>query len=96
MIAFAAFAASALRRRSAALGIVAAYIIASYFIGFLAGAASSVVTDAASYLSIFTYFASERVAQEGLIPLFIFILLLAFGVLVWATLRWFERRDIAV
>ncbi len=96
MIALSAFAAAALRRRSTALGIVSAYIIASYFISFIAGAMTSAITDAISYSSVFTYYASERVAQQGLIPLFIFILLLAFGLFLLAALRYFERRDIAV
>ncbi|MBZ0294085.1 MAG: ABC transporter permease subunit, partial [Anaerolineae bacterium] len=96
MIAMSAFAAASLRRRSTALGIVTAYIVASYIIAFIVGSIDSVVADAAGYVSFYTYYASEKVMQQGLIPLFVFILLLVGGLFLWAALRSFDRRDIGV
>jgi ABC-2 type transport system permease protein len=96
MMAFTAALAVILRRRAAAIGIAAAYLIASYFIDFLAQVVTHELMNAVSRVSFFTYYDSQTVLRQGLVLANILVLAVALVVFVVAALYFFKRRDISV
>lgn len=93
LIAFTACVA-AFFRRGQALTLAVVYVVASYFIDFLANAANHELTDLLSRLSFFTYYDSPTVMAEGLSIGNVAVLLAAAAVLMAAALWGFQRRDI--
>ncbi len=89
-------AATLTRRRALALAVTVIFLVASYFIDFLASAISHAITAALSRLSFFTYYDSQHVMVNGLNPLSMLILLAAALMLIAAALWFFRRRDIGV
>jgi ABC-2 type transport system permease protein len=96
MMAFTAALAVILRRRAAALGIAVAYLIASYFIDFLAKAVTHELMNVVSRISFFSYYDSQTVLKQGLVVANVLVLAVALVVFVVAALYFFKRRDIAV
>lgn len=96
LMAFTTALAALLRRRAAALGLAVTYLIASYFIDFLAAALTHPAMEAVSLISFFTYYDSQAVMQQGLVIANILVLVAALVVFMAAALYFFKRRDIAV
>jgi ABC-2 type transport system permease protein len=96
MMAFTVALAALLRRRAAALGLAATYLIASYFIDFLAAALTQPAMETVSLVSFFTYYDSQTVMQQGLVIANILVLVVALVVFMATALYFFKRRDIAV
>jgi ABC-2 type transport system permease protein len=96
MMAFTAAVAVIVHRRGTALGIAAAYLIVAYFLNFLASAVTHVIVQTASYVSMFTFYDSQTVLQQGLVIGNILVLVIALLVFGAAALYFFKRRDIAV
>lgn len=96
MLSFTLFAGVFLRRRSQAAALSAAFIIASYILDFAAGAASGSLIARLRGFSFFAYYDNAHVMQNGLNAGHITLLLLLASLLVAASLRIFQRRDIGV
>ena len=92
VIAFTACMAALTRRR--ALPITILFLVASYFIDFLASATTHALTDALSKLSFFTYYDAQNVMIQGVTVGNVAVLLAAALVLIAAALWFFQRRDI--
>ncbi|RMG89856.1 MAG: hypothetical protein D6712_01020 [Chloroflexi bacterium] len=94
MITATVFAGAFFRRKATAMGVVAAFIIVSYFMDFLAEVASGALSEFMKAASFFTYFNSEGVMREGLnfsnIALLLGVSIVLFAASIWA----FQRRDI--
>lgn len=94
VMAFTAFIATLVRRRSTAIGISAAFVAASYFIDFIGKGAG--LTTGVRNLSFFTYYDATGVMQNGLVVLnvlgLLVVALLMFGGTIWA----FQRRDVGL
>lgn len=96
MVAFTALAGVVMRRRSTAMGLAATFIIASYFINFIGGAASGSAAAAIKPLSFFNYYDSQRILEEGLVWGDMAVLLVATLVFLGGALWFFERRDVGI
>jgi ABC-type transport system involved in multi-copper enzyme maturation permease subunit len=95
-LAFTAFIATVVRRRTQALAIAAVFVIASFVIDFLGRAASGSFADKLGAISFYRYYDAVNVMQHGLEWNNIAILLGATVVLVGATIWFFRRRDVGV
>jgi ABC-2 type transport system permease protein len=96
VLAFTAFAGTILRSRGAAAAVSAAFVIISYFIDFIGGAASDTVAAAARVVSFYSYYNGSDVMTKGLDVGSVILLLAVTLVLGAASLWCFERRDIGV
>lgn len=96
VIAFTACAATAVRLRSTAVALAAAFVIGSFFLDFIANAVSHAVTDSLSLLSFFTYYDGLKVVLNGPALANVLVLLVAIIVLMAGALWFFERRDIGI
>lgn len=96
MIAATTFLAAVMRRKNTATAIVAAFIVASYFVDFLGSAASGSALSNLRFVSFFNYYDPQAVLVNGL-SLVNVALLLAVTVLLVAGSVWaFQRRDVGV
>lgn len=96
MLVFTVFVSVAARRKSTATAIVAAVIVASYFMTFIGEAVTNEIVQALSKLSFFSYYASQNVIANGL-NLGNMLLLLAVTALFFVGSLWFfQRRDVGV
>ncbi len=94
VMAFTAFVAVIVRRRTTAAAIAAVFVIASWFIDTLGRSAPS--TDALRTLSFFRYYDSSGVMQNGLVLANVFGLLGVVVLLLVGTVWLFQRRDVGV
>ncbi len=85
-----------IRYRGMAMAAAAAFVIASYFLDFLGGAASGALPDLFQKVSLFSYYDSVAVLNDGLnfgnVALLLGVALVLAVASVWA----FERRDIGL
>lgn len=94
IIAVSAALGAIFRRRGTAVAVAAVFILASYFIDFIAlGAPESAIAGVAS-LSFFRYVGAVETVRAGLQWANIGLLLAAAGVFTLITVFAFERRDI--
>lgn len=96
MIALTAFVAAVVRRKNTATGIVAAFIVASYFVDFLGAAASGSAVSGVRALSFFSYYDAQAVVMNGLNVGNIALLLAVTALLVAGSVWAFQRRDVGL
>jgi ABC-2 type transport system permease protein len=85
------------RRRALATGLATLFVIASYVVNFLSGAATdSVIMAQLDRFSYFSYYSAQRIVLEELTLNPIALPLLVAAVLIVVSLFFFERRDIGV
>jgi ABC-2 type transport system permease protein len=95
-LAFTALVGVLLRRRGAALGAAALFVVGSYFLDTLGAAASETAAGALRALSYYAYFDGSNVLQNGLNAGNIAVLLGAAVVCAVVSLWAYERRDIGL
>ncbi len=96
VLAFTTLAGTVLRRRSTAVTVSIVFVIGSYFVDFLGGAASGSLAASLRVISFFRYYDSTGVMQHGLEWGNIAVLLLATAACVVGALWSFERRDVGI
>ena len=84
------------RRRQVALGIITAYIIASYMLQTIGLAAEGTVAEPIGSVSFFTYYNAGDILTQGFIWPHIAGFVVLTAALLLASLHRYERRDIAV
>ncbi len=84
------------RRRTVALGIVTAFVIASYMLQTIGLAAEGTVAESIGVVSFLTYYNAGDILSQGFIWPHIAGFVLVSAVLVAASLYRYERRDIGV
>jgi putative exporter of polyketide antibiotics len=72
------------------------FVVGSYFVDFLGGAASGSLADALRALSFFSYYDATTVMQTGLNWGSVALLLGVTAALVAGALWFFQRRDVGV
>jgi ABC-2 type transport system permease protein len=96
VLAFTAFAGTLLRSRGAAAGVAAAFVIVSYFVDFIGGAASGSAAASVRAISFYSYYNGGDVMTNGLDAGSVILLLVVTLVFAAGALWCFERRDIGV
>jgi ABC-2 type transport system permease protein len=96
MMAMTAFLSVVLPRKSMALGVATAVITAGYFIDFAAEIIQNNFVDVLKVFSVFTYYDSQTVVQDGLVVSDVMVLLVVAGFLVIGGIMAFDRRDVGV
>jgi ABC-2 type transport system permease protein len=96
MMAFTAFIATLVRRRSHALAIAVVFLIANWFIDVLGRAATASFVNKLRVISFYAYYDSAGVMQHGLSAVNIAVPLAATAALVAGALWSFQRRNIGV
>ena len=84
------------RRRSVALGIVTAFVIASYMLQAIGAVAEGTVAEPIGSISFLTYYNAGDILTQGFIWPHIAGFVVVSAVLLLASLYQYERRDIAV
>ena len=84
------------RRRSVALGIVTAFVIASYMLQAIGAVAEGTAAEPIGAISFLTYYNAGDILIEGFIWPHITGFILLSAALLLASLFQYERRDIAV
>lgn len=94
IIAFTAMVATLVRTRAAAMAIAATFVVSSYFMNFLAEAASETFVAAISGLSFFSYYDSFAILEQGFVwSNLLLMLLISVGLGLVALWGW-QRRDV--
>ena len=88
--------AALVRRRTVALGIVTAFVIASYMLQTIGLAAEGTVAESIGVVSFLTYYNAGDILSQGFIWPHIAGFVIASAVLLAASLYRYERRDIGV
>jgi ABC-2 type transport system permease protein len=96
MLAFTVFAGAALRRRAAAAGLAAAFIVGSYLIDTLGRSATDSLFNTLRVLSFYSYYDGAGVIQNGLALGSVALLLAVALALVALSLTFYRRRDIGL
>lgn len=96
LIAFTMFVAVIVRRRSTAAALAAVFVVGSYFVDFLGGAASSSLAVSLRGLSFFSHYDAVGAMQNGLNWGSIALLLAVTAALALGALWFFQRRDVGV
>jgi ABC-2 type transport system permease protein len=96
MLVFTVFVAVVVRRKSTATAIVAAVIVASYFMTFIGEAVTNEIVQTLGKLSFFSYYASQDVIVNGLNLGNILLLLAATALFFVGSLWCFQRRDVGL
>ena len=90
------FIAAVVRRRQTALGVVTAFVIASFMLQTIGAMAEDTVAEPIGRLSFFTYYNAASIMTDGFVWAHIIGLLgLSAALLVFSLYR-YERRDIGV
>lgn len=90
------FIAAVVRRRQAALGVVTAFVIASFMLQTIGAMAEDTIAEPIGRLSFFTYYNAASIMTDGFVWAHIIGLLgLSAALLVFSLYR-YERRDIGV
>lgn len=84
------------RRRSVALGIVTAFVIASYMLQAIGAVAEGTVAEPIGSISFLTYYNTGDILTQGFIWPHIAGFVVVSAVLLLGSLYQYERRDIAV
>ena len=84
------------RRRTVALGIVTAFVIASYMLQTIGLAAEGTVAESIGVVSFLTYYNAGDILSQGFIWPHIAGFVIGSAVLLAASLYRYERRDIGV
>lgn len=84
------------RRRTVALGIVTAFVIASYMLQTIGLAAEGTVAESIGVVSFLTYYNAGDILSQGFIWPHIAGFVIVSGALLIASLYGYERRDIGV
>lgn len=93
---FTVFAGALMRGRPAALALGVAFVVGSYFINFIGGAASQTAVAVLRVVSYFTYYGGETILTSGVEWGGVGILIAA-GVILFAGGAFlFQRRDIGL
>jgi ABC-2 type transport system permease protein len=96
VLAFTVFIATVARSRAAAAAIAAVFVVASYFIDVIGNAASGSLAANLGVVSFFSYYDPTTVMSEGLVWSSVLLVLAVTAVLTFASLWFFERRDIGL
>lgn len=96
ILAFTTFVGAAARRRALALGIVTAFIGASFMLDTVGGMAAGSPAESLRSLSFFAYYDATQVMQDGFSAVRSGALVALAVALVGGALWLFERRDIGV
>lgn len=96
MLAFTVFVGAALRRRAAAAGLAAAFIVGSYLIDTLGRSAADSPFGALRAISFYSYYDGAGVIQNGLVIGNVALLLIVTLALVALSLTFYRRRDIGL
>jgi ABC-2 type transport system permease protein len=95
-LAFTAFIATVVRRRSHAIIVASVFVIASYFVDFLGRAASTSFANTIRVISFYAYYDPVNVMQHGLSWSNIAVLLVVTVILAGGSLWFFQRRDVGL
>jgi ABC-2 type transport system permease protein len=93
---FTAMIGALIRRRGTALGVVAGFIVISYFIDALGRGASETILNTLRVVSYYAYFDGVTVLQSGVNIVNVLVLLVAAVVFAGVSLWAYERRDIGL
>lgn len=96
MLAFTAFIATLVRRRSLAAGIAVVFLIGSWFIDILGRTATASFINTLRVISFYAYFDTQGVFQHGMTWSNVIVVLVAAVILSGASIWFFQRRDISV
>ncbi len=96
MLAFTMFAGTLFRRKNLATAVAAFFIVGSYVLDFVGGLASESPIAKLRVISFFTYYDNAHVMQTGINIGGAALLLGLTMLLVFASVRAFQRRDIGV
>lgn len=96
MLTFTVFVGATLRRRAAAGGLAAAFIVGSYFIDTLGRSATDSPFSTLRVLSFYSYYDGAGVIQNGLVIGNVALLLAVTVGLVALSLVYYRRRDIGL
>jgi ABC-2 type transport system permease protein len=96
MLTFTVFVGAALRRRAAAAGLAAAFIVGSYLIDTLGRAATDSPFSALRAMSFYSYYDGTGVIQNGVEAGSVVLLIAAVVALVALSLTFYRRRDIGL
>ena len=96
IMAVTALIAVLVRRRSVALGIVTAFVIASYMLQTIGLAAEGTVAESIGVVSFLTYYNAGDIMAQGFIWPHIAGFVVLSGLLLLASLYRYEQRDIGV
>ena len=88
--------ATVLRRRAVAIGLSAAFVVASYIFNVIGAAASGVVADLMRQLSFFSYTQGEEIILGAYDPSSTLALLAVVLVGFALSITMFDRRDIGL
>lgn len=89
------FLGALISRRRIVVGIITAFVIASFTIQTVGAMISASWMDPIEAVSFFTYYNVPELLKTGVVPAHVIGLFLAAGLLVGGSLYTFERRDIA-
>ena len=96
MMAVTMLIAVVVRRRSVALGIVTAFVIASYMLQAVGAMAEGTVAEPIGFISFLTYYNTGDILTQGFIWNHIAGFVILSAALLLASLYQYERRDIAI
>jgi ABC-2 type transport system permease protein len=96
VMAFTMLVATIVRRRQVALGIITAFVVASFMIQTLGAMAEDTFAEPIGWVSFFTYYNAGKILGDGLVLAHIAGLLTLSLVLVGLSINRFERRDVGI
>ena len=96
VMAFTMFVATIMRRRQVALGIITAFVIASFMIQTVGAMAEGTFAEPIGLISFFTYYNAGNILADGLVLAHIVGLLALSLILVGLSVQRFEQRDVGI
>ena len=90
------FVATLVRRRSVALGLITAFVIASYMIQIAGAIAEGTFAEPLGWISFFTYYNAGKILADGLIWTDLASLVVLSLVLIGLSVQRFEQRDVGI
>jgi hypothetical protein len=88
--------ATIVRRRQVALGIVTAFVVASFMIQMLGAMAEGTFAEPIGWISFFTYYNAGNILADGFVWAHIIGLTILSLVLIGLSVQRFEQRDVGI
>jgi len=96
VMAFTMFVATLVRRKQVALGIVTAFVVASFMIQTVGAMAEGTFAEPIGWISFFTYYNAGNILGGGLVLTHILGLVILSIVLIGLSVQRFERRNVGI